>query len=107
MASASFALDDFVGSLAPTDGKLLYMARVNPILTFASDIVLGVDETLAAKLTDIQHRFIRPIQTIVAGGTTFCVGITFLGSWITTSLRCCRVILAVAYLIYLLWLPES
>ena len=37
-----FCLGCFVGSLAPTDRKLLYMARVNPILTFASEIVLDL-----------------------------------------------------------------
>jgi hypothetical protein len=32
-----FALDDddFIGTLAPTEGKLLYMSRVDPVLTFA------------------------------------------------------------------------
>ena len=64
MASASFALDDFVGSLAPTDRKLLYMARVNPILTFASEIVLDVDETSAAKLAAIQHHFLRRLLQV-------------------------------------------
>ena len=101
MASAKFALDDFVGSLAPTDGKLLYMARVNPILTFASEIVLDVDETSAAKPADIH--FIRRLLQV---GHFLC--------WLHFSLetrlqplRCRRVILAVSCLIYLLRLPDN
>ena len=103
MASASFALDDFVGSLAPTDGKLLYMARVNPVLTFASEIVLDVDETSAAKPADIQHHFLRRLLQV---GHVLC--------WLHFSLetrllplRCRRVILAVSCLIYLLRLPDN
>ena len=103
MASASFALDDFVGSLAPTDGKLLYMARVNPILTFAPEIVLDVDETSAAKPADIQRHFLRQLLQV---GHVLC--------WLHFSLetrllplRCRRVILAVSCLIYLLRLPDN
>jgi hypothetical protein len=38
-ACASFALDGFTGTLAPTEGNSLYIARVDPILSFASEIV--------------------------------------------------------------------
>ena len=52
VACASFALDDFVGTLAHTEGKLLYLARVDPILTFAAEIVLDVAENSVNKLAD-------------------------------------------------------
>ena len=103
VASASFALDDFVGSLAPADGKLLYMARVDPILTFASEIVLDVVETSAAKLADIQHRFLRRLLQV---GQRSVLASLFSETGLL-PLRYRRVILAVAYLVYLLRLPDN
>jgi hypothetical protein len=64
MACASFVLDDFVGTLAPTEGKVLYMSRVDPVLTFAPEIVLDVEESSVSKLTDVQHLYIRRLLQV-------------------------------------------
>ena len=59
VACASFALDSFMGALPPKEGKMLYMARVDPILTFGCEVVLDMEDALVQKLTDVQHLFIR------------------------------------------------
>jgi hypothetical protein len=55
-------LDEFMGTLAPTEGITLCVARVDPVLAFGSEIVLVllvIDEPSLNKLADIQHLFIR------------------------------------------------
>ena len=59
VACASFALDDFVGTLAPTEGKLLYMSRVDPILTFASEMVL--------EESSVSSKYIRRLLQVQVG----------------------------------------
>ena len=102
VACASFALDDFIGSLAPTEGKLLYMARVEPVLTFASEVVLDVDETSVTKLTDVQHLYIRRLLHV---GQRSVLAPLFSETGIL-PVRFRRVVLAVGYLAYLLQLPD-
>jgi hypothetical protein len=58
VACTSFALDAFIGVLPPKEGKMLYMARVDPILTYGCEVVLDVNEMLAQELTDVQHLYI-------------------------------------------------
>jgi hypothetical protein len=102
VACASFALDDFIGILAPTEGKLLYMARVDPILTSASEIVLDVQDQSIDKLTAVQHLYIRHLLQV---GNRSVIATLFSETGLL-PLRFRRVILAVAYLIYLLQLPH-
>ena len=59
VACASFALDSFMGALPPKEGKMLYMARVDPILTFGCEVVLDIEDALVQKMTDVQHLFLR------------------------------------------------
>jgi hypothetical protein len=103
VACASFALDDFIGILAPTEGKMLYMARVDPILTFAAEVVLDIDESSVSKLTDVQHLFIRRLLKV---GSRSVLATLFSETGIL-PLKFRRVNLAIAYLIYLLQLPGS
>jgi hypothetical protein len=62
---ASFAIDTFkfiaVLPLLAKEGKLLYMAWVDPILTIqvGCEVVLGVDETLVQNFLNVQHLFIQ------------------------------------------------
>jgi hypothetical protein len=42
------------GLIPPMEGKLMYMARVDRMLTFCPD----VEKSLVQKLTDVQHFFI-------------------------------------------------
>ena len=102
VACVSFALDDFIGSLAPTEGKLLYMARVEPVLTFASEVVLDVDETSVTKLTNVQHLYIRRLLHV---GQRSVLAPLFSETGIL-PVRFRRVVLAVGYLAYLLQLPD-
>ena len=101
VACASFALEDFIGTLAPTEGKCLYMARVDPILTFAAEIVLDVDDGSVAKLTDVQHLYIRRLLQV---GQRSVVAALFTETGLL-PLRFRRVILAIGYLVYLEGLP--
>ena len=102
VACASFALDDFIGTLAPSEGRTLYMARVDPILTFASEVVLDIDEASVRKLTDVQHLYIRRLLGV---GSRSVVATLFSETGFL-PLRFRRVNLAIAYLVYLRRLPD-
>jgi exonuclease III len=103
VACASFALDSFIGALPPKEGKMLYMARVDPILTFGCEVVLDVEETLVQKLSDVQHLFIRRLLGL---GPRSLLATLFTETGIL-PLRFRRAKLAIGYLIYLLRLPHS
>jgi hypothetical protein len=101
VACASFALDAFIGVLFPKEGKMLYMARVDPILTFGCEVVLDVDEVLAQELVDIQHLFIRRLLGV---GSRSMIATLFTETGLM-PLRVRRAQLAISYLKYLLQLP--
>ncbi|KAJ7235334.1 hypothetical protein C8J57DRAFT_1034976, partial [Mycena rebaudengoi] len=48
-----------IGCLPPADGIRLYMARVDPHLTFGCEVCLDTDTNNLRELTDVQHEFIR------------------------------------------------
>jgi hypothetical protein len=103
VACASFTLDEFVGTLAPPEGVRLYMARVDPVLTFGSEIVLDINRPSIDKLADVQHLFIRRLLRV---GSRSMLAPLFTETGIL-PLRFRRVTLAVAYLMYLLQLPPT
>ena len=78
------------------------MARVEPVLTFASEVVLDVDETSVTKLTDVQHLYIRRLLHV---GQRSVLAPLFSETGIL-PVRFRRVVLAVGYLAYLLQLPD-
>ncbi|KAJ7230887.1 hypothetical protein C8J57DRAFT_996420, partial [Mycena rebaudengoi] len=47
-----------IGCLPPADGIRLYMARVDPHLTFGCEVCLDTDAGNIRELTDVQHEFI-------------------------------------------------
>ncbi|THU95036.1 hypothetical protein K435DRAFT_966617 [Dendrothele bispora CBS 962.96] len=55
VARATFAAQPMIGSLPPKEGIRLYMARIDPHLTFGSEVVLDVDLTLVGDLEGVQH----------------------------------------------------
>ncbi|THV00867.1 hypothetical protein K435DRAFT_559516, partial [Dendrothele bispora CBS 962.96] len=59
VAQATFAVSPMVGSIPPKDGIQLYMARIDPHLTFGCKIAIDVDEALVSKLEAVQHSFLR------------------------------------------------
>jgi hypothetical protein len=48
-----------IGTLPPWEGKILYMARVDPHPIGAAEVALDVDESLLHELEDVQHSFLR------------------------------------------------
>jgi hypothetical protein len=75
VACASFTLDAFIGVLLPKEGKMLYMARVDPILTYGCEVILDVNETLAQELSDVPHLY---IQHLLAVGSRSMVATLFM-----------------------------
>jgi hypothetical protein len=47
-----------VGTLPPTEGRLLYMACVDPHLIGTGDVFIDIDDALLLKLADVQHVFL-------------------------------------------------
>ena len=89
--------------LPQKEGKMLYIARVNPILTFRCEVVLNVEETSIQKLKDVQHLFIRCLLGV---GPCSMLATLFTETGIM-PLRFHCAMLAIGYLIYLLQLPHS
>ncbi|KAF7342021.1 RNA-directed DNA polymerase from mobile element jockey [Mycena venus] len=101
VANTTFAAKSMIGCLPPPEGIRLYMARINPHLTFGCKVCLDVVPSHLAKLTDVQHEFIRRLLG-VNSRSILTVLFTETGI-IPLSYR--RVALALGYLIYLLTLP--
>ena len=87
------------------EGKILYMARVDPILTFGCEVVLDIEDALVQKLTlaDVQHLF---IQRLLGLGPHSLLATLFTETGIL-PLRFRRAKLAIGYLLYLMRLPPS
>ena len=59
MVFAIFAVESMVGTLPPHDGLQLYKSRVDPHLTFASEVAIDIDGSFfKALLEDIQVLFL-------------------------------------------------
>jgi hypothetical protein len=59
VANMTFAVKDSIGCLPPPQGIQLYMARIDPHLTFGCEVALDVTDTHVSKLEDVQNEFLR------------------------------------------------
>src|SRR6202044_3681248 len=98
VACACFALNSFIGTLPPKEGRQLYMARVDPMLTIGCEVVLDVEDALVQELMDVQHLFLRRLLGV---GQHSMLATLFTETGIL-PLRFRRAKLAIGYLIYLL-----
>ncbi|KAJ7308601.1 hypothetical protein DFH08DRAFT_823887 [Mycena albidolilacea] len=55
----TFPVKDSIGCLPPPQGIQLYMARIDPHLTFGCEVALDVTNTHVSKLEDVQNEFLR------------------------------------------------
>jgi hypothetical protein len=101
VVNATFAMETIVGCLPPREGVQLYMARVDPLLTFGCEVALDVDEGLLGELEAVQHLYLCRLLGLHSRST---LAILFTETGVMPiKFRC--VILAIGYLIYLLSLP--
>ncbi|KAF5371511.1 hypothetical protein D9615_009610 [Tricholomella constricta] len=59
ISGATFTLDSFVGTVPPSDGRQLYMARVDPHLIHGCEVIIDVDRAALNELEKVQRTFIR------------------------------------------------
>ncbi|KAJ7271600.1 hypothetical protein C8J57DRAFT_1031702, partial [Mycena rebaudengoi] len=92
-----------IGCLPPQEGIRLYMARVDPHLTFGCEICLDTRADNLKTLTDVQHEFIRRLLGI-HDHSILSILFTETGVF---PLKYRRSILALGYLIYLINLSPT
>jgi hypothetical protein len=103
IANAAFAVESMVGCLPPKEGLQIYMARIDPLLTFGCEVVLDVDLNLLAELEAVQHLYLRRLLGLNSRST---LAVLFTETGIM-PLRFRRVLLAVGYMAYILGLSQS
>ncbi|KAJ7207268.1 hypothetical protein GGX14DRAFT_366489 [Mycena pura] len=103
VANTTFAVKSMIGCLPPAEGIQLYMARVDPHLTFGCEVTLDVVAAHLKELTDVQHEFIRRLLGVHSHSI---LSVLFTETGII-PLCYRRPILALGYLGYLLTLPSS
>lgn len=59
IANTTLGLESYVGVIPPMHARQLYMARIDPHLTFACEAVVDTDKRLVKTLEDVQHLFLR------------------------------------------------
>jgi Reverse transcriptase (RNA-dependent DNA polymerase) len=103
VANVTFALDSFIGSLPPFEGKRLYNARVDPHLTSGCEISLDVNMVLLAPLQKVQHTFLRRLLGLNPRSMrAFLFSETGLA-----PIAYRRINLVLRYLLYIIALPDD
>jgi hypothetical protein len=59
VGGVSFALEGFVGDMTAQDGRKLYMARIDPILTHGCEIMPDIDHAAFRELELASHAYLR------------------------------------------------
>ncbi|EJD36320.1 hypothetical protein AURDEDRAFT_24529, partial [Auricularia subglabra TFB-10046 SS5] len=63
-AHAVLHIDAMVENLPPRAGRILYMARVDPILTYGCEIMPDIDPALARLLAEVQTMYLRRLLRV-------------------------------------------
>ncbi|GBE82390.1 hypothetical protein SCP_0407740 [Sparassis crispa] len=103
VANAALGLESMIGDLPPEDGKRLYMARIDPHLTFACEVALDIDPTLLQPLVHIQQTYLRRLL----GLNSRCQLLVLFSETGILPLKYRRAMLALRYLRHLLILPTD
>ncbi|KAE9403489.1 hypothetical protein BT96DRAFT_814910, partial [Gymnopus androsaceus JB14] len=98
---ATLGLEPLIGCIPPKDGINLYMARVDPHLTFGCEVVLDIDLSLLGELELVQHLFLRRLL----GLHRRCMLVFLFSETGLIPIRYHRITLALGFLVYLLGLP--
>jgi hypothetical protein len=59
VGGVSFALEGFVGDITPDDGRKLYMARIDPVLTHGCEIMPDIGHAAFRELGLASHAYLR------------------------------------------------
>ncbi|KAJ7436781.1 hypothetical protein B0H11DRAFT_1754302 [Mycena galericulata] len=103
VANTTFAAKSMIGCLPVYEGIRLYMARIDPHLTFGCEVCIDVVAGHLEKLTHVQHEYIRRLLG-VHSHSILAILSTETG---VIPLTYRRAILALGYLIYLITLPPN
>ncbi|KAJ6518793.1 hypothetical protein C8R45DRAFT_801093, partial [Mycena sanguinolenta] len=99
VANTTFAIKSMIGCLPPAEGVQLYMARVDPHLTFGCEVGLDVVTAHLKELADVQHQFLRRLLGVHDHSILFPL--------FTETGVIPVVTRTIGYLIYLLALPQN
>jgi len=64
VAQTTFTLDESIGHLPPAEARLMYLARVDPHLTFGCEVMLDVRPDDLEKLVDVQVSYLRRLLSL-------------------------------------------
>ncbi|RDB17742.1 RNA-directed DNA polymerase from mobile element jockey [Hypsizygus marmoreus] len=103
VANATFAVETMLGSLAPADGKLLYLARVDPHLISGCEVVIDTVDSLTTELEKVQEGFIRRLLGL---GKSSMLALLYTETGLV-PIRYRRVTLVLKFLSYLLIQPPT
>ncbi|KAJ7830870.1 hypothetical protein B0H14DRAFT_3464430 [Mycena olivaceomarginata] len=103
VANMTFAVKDCVGCLPPPQGIQLYMAQIDPHLTFGCEVALDVTDTHVSKLEDVQNEFLRRLLGL---NRRSVLAVLFSETGVI-PLRYRRLSLAIGYLAHLVTLPPN
>ncbi|KAJ7144692.1 hypothetical protein C8R46DRAFT_823739, partial [Mycena filopes] len=103
VANMTFAAKAMIGCLPPYDGIRLYMARIDPHLTFGCEVCLDVTSSHLEQLVDVQHEFIRRLLGLHRRSI---LAVLFTETGISPLLYR-RPMVALRYLSYLTTLPPN
>ncbi|KAJ7168699.1 hypothetical protein C8R46DRAFT_898032 [Mycena filopes] len=102
-AYSVLGLESYVGDLPPKEGRLLYMACIDPHLISAADVMVDVDDTALAKLEKVQTSFLRRLL----GLGQFSMRAPLFTELGLIPLRYRRITIALRYLRYLTTLKAT
>jgi hypothetical protein len=89
--------------MPPPDGITLYMARIDPHLTFGCEVCPDISLALRELLEDVQHEFLRRLLGLHRRST---LAVLFSETGVL-PVRFRRILLAIGYMQYLLSLPPK
>ncbi|KAE9389356.1 hypothetical protein BT96DRAFT_1025085 [Gymnopus androsaceus JB14] len=100
---AMFGLEPLIGCTPAKDRINLYMARVDPHLTFGFEVVLDLDLSLLSELEHIQHLFLRRLLGLQRRSML----VILFSETGLLPIRYHRISLALGFLHYLLGVPPT
>ncbi|KAJ7158082.1 hypothetical protein C8R46DRAFT_839617, partial [Mycena filopes] len=103
VGNTTFSAKAMIGCLPPYEGIRLYMARMDPHLTFGCEVCLDVVPKHLAELTDVQHQFLRRLLGLHRRSM---LSVLFTETGVT-PLSYRRPLIALGYLMYLISLPPK
>jgi hypothetical protein len=103
VANMTFAVKDSVGCLPPPQGIQLYLAHIDPHLTFRCEVCLDVTHAHVSKLEDVQNEF---LCCLLGLNRQSVLTVLFSETGII-PLHYRRLSLAISYLTHLMSLPQN